>query len=174
MAADQEAAFTELYNRYWDKLFVIAAHTLNDSYEAEEAVHDVFLNLWKLRTALRLEKPLSHYLAAAIKYTVLNRLARQSRQKSRTGPMNLAVGGHADSTWQQLREKELMAELEKTILGLPEKCRIVFRLSREAGYSTKQIAKELDISVNTVDSHLARALRTMRERFEKLLFFLFF
>lgn len=171
---DDKHAFTELYNRYWDKLFIIASHTLNSSEEAEEVVHDVFLNLWKLRHDLEITKSLNNYLAVAVKYQVLNKLKLQARRQQLLSKRILSPDSlyNEDPTGNWLREKELMRELEKTVQQLPEKCGIVFRLSRENGQTSKQIAEQLNISVNTVDSHLAKALRILRHRFQKLVCFI--
>ncbi len=49
---DDEAAFNEIYKRYWERLYVAARHRIDDSYEAEEIVQDIFCNLWKKRNAI--------------------------------------------------------------------------------------------------------------------------
>jgi DNA-directed RNA polymerase specialized sigma24 family protein len=49
LKSDGYAAFTEIYSRYWVKLFAVAFHRFNDELEAEEAVQNVFLSLWKRR-----------------------------------------------------------------------------------------------------------------------------
>jgi RNA polymerase sigma-70 factor (ECF subfamily) len=59
------------------------------------------------------------------------------------------------------------------VKGLPEKCRIVFQLSREKGYSQKQIAAELGIAEKTVEAHLSAALRRLRTGLSHLFTFLF-
>jgi len=77
---DNDAAFTEIYRRYWDRLFVVAMHRLGDMEEVRELVQDIFCNLWKKRSSLHLDHSLHTYLSVAVKYEVLNRLARRNRQ----------------------------------------------------------------------------------------------
>jgi len=176
LSGDSEQAFDELYNRYWKKLFVIAMHTLKDQEQAEEIVHDVLLKLWSMRATLKVEKSLNHYLAAAVKYHVLNYLAKQKRRLQLLEKVHYKfepAGEETTANW--LREKELMTELQKAVAKLPEKCRIVYVMSREQGMNTKQIAKELDIPVNTVESQLSKSLKHLKVHFkDKLGMWLFF
>lgn len=165
-----ETAFTDLYKRYWDRLYVVASHTLGSHQEAEEAVHDVFLRIWKMRDTILIRETLQQYLAAAIKYEVINRLRKQVRRRRLFNRFEQGTAISSDPTGEFIREKELTAELESTIRALPEKCQIVFRLSRGQGYSHREIAKELGLSENTVESHMRRALHTLRHHFQRLLF----
>ena len=169
LRSGDEAAFTDLYRRYWERLYVVASHTLG-SHEAEEAVHDVFLRIWKMRDTIIIRESLQQYLAAAIKYEVINRLRKQVRRRQLFNRFEQGTVVSNDPTGESIREKELIAELETTIRTLPEKCQIVFRLSREQGYSHREIAKKLGLSENTVESHIRRALHTLRHHFRRLLF----
>ena len=67
-----------------------------------------------------------------------------------------------DATRQWLEFQEVSAKLEVLIAALPEKCRLVFKLSREQGLTQKQIAKELSISENTVEAHIGKAIRSLK------------
>jgi RNA polymerase sigma-70 factor (ECF subfamily) len=165
-----EAAFTDLYRRYWDSLYVVASHALGSYQEAEEAVHDVFLRIWKMRDTIVIRETLQQYLAAAIKYEVINRLRKQVRRRQLFNRFEQGPAVSSDPTGEFILEKELIAELESTIRALPEKCQIVFRLSRSQGYSHREIANKLGLSENTVESHMRRALHTLRNHFQRLLF----
>ena len=66
---------------------------------------------------------------------------------------------------QQYVENEALRErLEGAIGELPEKCREVFRLSYMFDMRNKEIAEALDISVKTVEAHMYKALKHLRER----------
>lgn len=175
LSQDSEQAFDELYNRYWKKLFVIAMHTLKEVEQAEEIVHDVLLKLWKLRSTLIIEKNLDSYLAAAVKYHVLNHLRKQNRRAQLLEDKKSEEIFNEDPTGNWLRERELMQELQKGIDLLPERCRLVYRLSREEGLSTTEISNQLNVSVNTVESQLSKSLKHLRVYFkDKLGMYLFF
>jgi RNA polymerase sigma-19 factor, ECF subfamily len=165
-----EAAFTEIYKRYWERLYVVASQTLGSHQEAEEAVHDVFLRIWKIRDTILIRETLQQYLAVAIKYEVIDRLRGQVRRRRLSNSIEQGTVISNDPTGEFIREKELIAELETTISALPEKCQIVFRLSRGQGYTHREIAKKLGLSENTVESHMRRALHTLRNHFLRLLF----
>lgn len=160
---DDRGAFTELYNRYWDKTYAVALHRLDDEHEAEEVVQEVFLSIWQRRATLQLTHTVATYLAVAVKYKVINHLAKQYRRQLQHDELTMTSPIVADSTADWLYEKELRQLLEKTISQLPEKCRIVFLLSRDENKTYAEIAAELNISQKTVEAHMSKALRELRE-----------
>lgn len=160
---DDRGAFTELYNRYWDKTYAVALHRLDDEHEAEEVVQEVFLSIWLRRATLQLTHTVATYLAVAVKYKVINHLAKQYRRQLQHDELTMTSPIVADSTADWLHEKELRQLLEKTVSQLPEKCRIVFLLSRDENKTYAEIAAELNISQKTVEAHMSKALRELRE-----------
>ena len=157
-------AFAELYNRYWKKLLVVAFHRLGSMDEAEEVVQEVFYNLWKRRTSLQLITSPATYLATAVKYEVINRLAKIQRLSEYKKHAERTSNASDNSTQEWLRSEEVRTIISDTVKALPEKCRIVYQLSRENGYTQNQIADKLNISSRTVEAHLARAMRSLRTR----------
>lgn len=156
-----ELAFAEIYNRYWDKLFAVAFHRCGDQLDAEEIVQDIFFSLWHRRAKLDLKHSIYTYLSVAVKYQVINKLAKQHRKILHLESLGSGEGVE-DTTELWFTEKELKQQIENSIRGLPEKCRIVFLMSREEGKSARQIAEELNISQKTVEAHMARALKDLR------------
>jgi RNA polymerase sigma-70 factor (ECF subfamily) len=163
MRKDDRAAFTELYNRYWDKLFTVAMHRLDDEQEAEEVVQEVFLSLWQRRLSIQLTHTMNTYLSVAVKYRIINHLDRQYRKKRHIDHLTISSPQGEDSTNHWLSEKELRVQLEQGINNLPEKCRIVFLLSRDEQKTNAQIATELNIAEKTVEAHMTKALSTLRQ-----------
>ncbi|PST84319.1 RNA polymerase sigma-70 factor [Pedobacter yulinensis] len=155
-------AFTALYNRYWEKLYITAYHRLADETEAEEAVQDIFTDLWLRRETLQLTHTLNTYLAAAVKYRIIAALARNKKKLQFAAEQALSGPALRDTTEEWLLEKELQAQILACVDQLPEKCRIVFRLSRELGKSNAEIAAELGIAQKTVEGHMTRALQELR------------
>jgi RNA polymerase sigma-70 factor (ECF subfamily) len=168
-----EGAFTEIYHRYWDKLLVTAMHRLGNMDEAREVVQDVFFNVWKRRDTLRLDYSLNTYLSVAVKYEVLNRLAVKNRQQRYQLHMAHHWQEASPDTENLLSFNELQEQLASLIKALPEKCRIIFQLSREKGYPRKKIASELGIAEKTVEAHLSSAIRKLRNGLGHLFTFFF-
>jgi len=162
LKTEGESVFKLLYERYWNKIYVIARHRLNDRLEAEEVVQDIFARLWLRRAELTLTKGFDNYFAVAAKYEVLNRVAKNARATAFEKEIAQGLSTVDETTLEQLDYNELHEKFQLEVNALPEKCRIVFQLSRDKGYSQKQIAKELGIAEKTVEAHLSSALRKLR------------
>lgn len=157
-----ESAFTDIYNLYWKKMFFSAAQKLQNLSEAEEVVQDIFLDIWKRRAELNISTGLSPYLSICVKYKVINLLAKRNHQLHYREHASSLQNISDLSTEHTLRLEELRVQLMKETAKLPDKCRMVFQMSREEGYSQKQIARKLSISEKTVEAHLSKALRSLR------------
>jgi len=162
LAEGDEDAFTEIYNRYWKKLYVTAFNRLDDAREAEEAVQNVFLSLWKRRDVLELNFSLATYLSTAVKYQIYSRIARMNRESKHITYLGQTSTEGSDTTTDWLFERELKKKLEDAISTLPEKCRVVFIMSREQGLSNSQIAQRLEIAEKTVEGHITKAISILR------------
>jgi RNA polymerase sigma-70 factor (ECF subfamily) len=166
-------AFTTIYNQHWKKMFYLAGNKLQNLAEAEELVQDIFLDLWRRREELKITS-LSSYLSACVKYKVINALAKRNHQERYSLYTSRQPGLLADNTTEErLRLEELQHELMNETEKLPAKCKMVFRLSREQGYTQKQIAIRMGISEKTVESHLSKALRTLRIGLSQFISFIF-
>ncbi|BAV05102.1 RNA polymerase sigma-70 factor, ECF subfamily [Filimonas lacunae] len=168
LALDNEAAFTEIYHQYWRLLFSVAANKLGSAVDAEEMVQEVFADLWRRRRELRIDISLKSYLAAAVKFQVYTFMSKKHRQEQ-----HHAAYAQPDiqtiTPEEELHSKQLLQQLYDITLQLPDKCRLVYQLSREEGYSNKEIAEKLSISEKTVESQMTKALKRLRGGF-KLLF----
>jgi RNA polymerase sigma-70 factor (family 1) len=165
-------AFTEIYNRYWKKLFAVAGNKIRDLDEAEEIVQDIFVSLWARREQLRITGTLSAYLAVSVKYRVIKALDKQYHRQQYADHSRQALSLLDNSTQDWLQFEELKDRLSQLVADLPEKCRLVYQLSRESGYSQKQIAEELNISEKTVEAHIGKALKNIRSGLQQFLIFL--
>jgi RNA polymerase sigma-70 factor (ECF subfamily) len=163
MRLGDERALGKLYDRYWMKLLSIAINRLNVQTEAEECVQDVFIGIWRRRESIAVTHNLGAYLSAAIRNQVLNRLAQRYTKKHNPEfrPQKDLAYETADSG---ILAKDLSALVESTVSILPEKCQMIYRLSRMDGKSNKTIASELNISEKTVEGHITKAIQAIRKR----------
>jgi RNA polymerase sigma-70 factor (family 1) len=161
-----ERAMSEIFDRYWHKLLAVALNRLDNLEDAEECVQDVFINLWKLRATLQLKYSLYTYLSAAVRYRVLDLMDKQYRKpKYAREELNdlLEISSDGAAPDSNILLNELLERIEASVKQLPEKCQIVYRMSREDGHSNKKIAEELNISEKTVEAHLTKAIKDIRD-----------
>ena len=168
-SGDKEA-FTEIYNRYWKVLFHLAANKTNSLSEAEEIVQDLFLDIWKRREQLEIATTIKTYLGVALKYRVINLLALRNKRQSyeRYAGSRLRIAD--DSTEQWLGFHEMEQRLARLVCDLPDKCRLVYQLKKEKGFSQREIANQLDISEKAVEANITRALKLLRTGIRALFF----
>ncbi|UZJ63232.1 RNA polymerase sigma-70 factor [Sphingobacterium sp. KU25419] len=159
-----EQAFTELYNRYWKKLFTAAANKLHHLEEAEDIVQQVFVSIWNRREELEIHSSVGSYLAVAVKYRVLKHLNARFKHKhfSDLAAEEVLAELSDDSTQQWLDFNEVNERLQTLLDALPEKCRFVYEMSRVEGRSHKEIAATLDLSEKTIEWYITKALKSIR------------
>jgi len=156
LATNDESAFTEIYNRYWKRLYALAYERLKDKPQAEDVVQEVFTDLWQRRQTAQI-RTLAPYLGAATKYCILKQYSGFAttslpEEESAIFPSETPV------IETRFLERMLLEEVNR----LPHKCRLVFQYSRQENLSNKQIAHELGISNKAVEKHITKALRHLR------------
>jgi RNA polymerase sigma-70 factor (ECF subfamily) len=157
---DDETALSAIYKRYWEVLYTLAYHVLKDKQICEDIIQELFIKLWNNRYNTRITVSLKAYLYASIRYEVY----RQIRTGAVRGDIydDVLQRIHAPAVYDNIEYKELTARISSIVSTLPEKCREVYKLSREECLSHKEIASQLNISTKTVENHLTKALRQLR------------
>jgi RNA polymerase sigma-70 factor (ECF subfamily) len=156
--------FTEIYNRYWDKLYFLAYSHLKSESATEETVQEVFLTLWKKKEQLDIEF-LPAYLAAMTRHAVYKKLARD---KKTVQVEAMAASGIPAETNEitTVDNRNLLEIIEKLSNVLPSKCRLVFIHNKLLDKSIDEVAATLHISTKTAEAHLTKALKILRTRLE--------
>ena len=157
-------AFAEIYNRYWKQLLAIAYNHCRDKIIAEEIVQEVFIGLWNRRNELYIDH-VNAYLATAVRLSVFKQYVREKRRDQ----IKEQAAGPILSTWDE--EKIYTRFLQQHINGivevLPEKCRLVFKLSRDEGLSIPEVAQRMGIAEKTAEAHLTKALKVLKLRLNR-------
>lgn len=156
------AAFNEIYGRYWKILYAVAYNRLRDNQSAEDVVHDVLVSLWNHRDTAEIDN-LAGYLATATKYMVFHMMKRAQKFSREEHEMDQA-GQILDQEdiEDRLHYKHLLELVNAEVERLPEKCKLIFKYSREEHLSTKEIAEKLNVSTSTVENQMNKALKTLR------------
>jgi len=160
--ADHEAAFKELYCRYWKHLYAFAFNRVRSREVAEEIVQDFLTNFWLNRHKLHIQTSFDGYIYTSIKNLVLNYFAREARKSHMLENIGASMSALDNSTEEVIMLHELRSVITREVSQLPVKCRSVFELSRLENKSNKEIAQTLGISEKTVEGHLSKAIKRLR------------
>ncbi len=158
------AAFRKLFDIFNRPIHRFVSYKLADSDAAEDVTQEVFIKLWENRSDVQPERSIKSYL-----YTIANNLTlnyiRHSKIVRKHQENTRLVSEHlAERSPEQLLEQVEFDEAVLTAINhLPEKSRIVFQLSRLENLSYKEIAARLDISIKTVESHIGKSLKLLRQ-----------
>ncbi|MDN3582933.1 RNA polymerase sigma-70 factor [Mucilaginibacter flavus] len=155
-----ELALAAIYRKYWQQLYLSAYNVLKDKLACEDIIQELFIKLWNNRHSIEINVSLKAYLYAATRYEVY----RQVKNGKVTSDVfdRLFESLQTPVEYENIEYKELMTRVSLVVNTLPDKCREVYKLSREDYLSHKQIASRLNISTKTVENHLTKALRQLR------------
>jgi RNA polymerase sigma-70 factor (ECF subfamily) len=171
------AVFEQVFRNYYERLCNYANTIVNDMDEAEEIVQATFMGLWEKRAQVKIHTALKSYLYQSVHNSCLNHLDHMKVRKAHHEYSMHHSEVASDAGAQLAIANELETEIERAISSLPPQCQTVFRLSRFEGLSYAEIAQQLSISVKTIENHMGKALRIMREQLKDylplLMWFLF-
>lgn len=168
-----ESAFRYIYERHYVPLCRFADLYLHDASLSEEVVDDAIFYLWEHRCEVEITYSLRAYLMKSVRNRCLNELnSLTHREELHFSSFSLPENAEfldtlfieKDHPLGYLLEQELEEELERCIETLPEECRMVFKKSRFEQKKYEEIARELNISVNTVKYHIKNALAFLQKR----------
>lgn len=162
----KETAFAQVYNRYFDELYIRAYKILGVKEGAEDAVQETFMALWKYRTGLDIRN-LGAYLNRALRNAALK--AYQARKVDARFFERLGLASNELLSADPLVFKELQAKLVELIKALPEDQQLIYLLRREQQMSCQEIAEHMDISVKTVEKKMTLSLKYLRSELIKVM-----
>ncbi|WP_256009027.1 RNA polymerase sigma factor [Desertivirga xinjiangensis] len=159
------AAFSEVYDRYWQALYLHALKMLRDPDDAMDVVQDVFTTIWKKCEETLLNTSVKAYLYTSVRNQTIKMINRGKLRDKFILAMAESMSEGIEYVDDQINFNELSALIENEIQLLPPKMRTIFVMSRTEGLSHKEIAEALDISENTVKTTIHRGLNILRSKF---------
>ncbi|WP_223650627.1 RNA polymerase sigma factor [Hymenobacter psoromatis] len=161
LLADDRAAFAEIYERHWYRVFALAYRKLKVRETAEELVQDLFATLWQKRREQGIEQ-LEHYLLSAINRRVISYLRGSKVRMAYADYCRWTQTAATQETEYALAAADLSEAFDKALLRLPAQSREVFRLSRLEHFSVREISLQLNLSAKAVEYHLTKSMRLLR------------
>lgn len=158
---NDESAFTMLYDRYFRILFNYTYSKVNDQFVAQEIVQELFVSIWQQGNRSKVNSCRS-YLFSSVKNLIISYYRKEYTRKFHYDRWQLHSEDSVNLTDQGVLTSDLQIRYEEGLHLLPPKCREVFILSRK-GNSNKEIALQLAISEKTVEQHITKAIRVLKE-----------
>jgi RNA polymerase sigma-70 factor (ECF subfamily) len=162
-------AFEKAFRAFYAALCNYALSLVKDKDESEEVVQNVFFNIWNKRTALQVSGSLKSYLYRSVHNECLNKIKHVKMKTTYAEDYRKNASGSFDNAADHLHAKELGQKINTAIDSLPEQCGNVFKLSRFENLKYNEIAQHLNISIKTVENHMGKALKILREQLKDYL-----
>jgi RNA polymerase sigma-70 factor (family 1) len=154
--------FERLFKSFYPRLCAYAVTMIHDRDEAEEIVQTLFCRLWEQRDSLDITISVQAYLFRAVRNATLNHIKKtQIRDAYKTMNLN-TINNNPEYQPDRIAQSDIAKRLENAIGGLPEQCRVIFKMSRYEEMKYKEIAEQLGISIKTVENQMGKALKILR------------
>jgi RNA polymerase sigma-70 factor (ECF subfamily) len=167
--------FNHLFEKYYPGLLFYATQFLCEE-EAKDVVQDVFLNLWKKKEVITIGDKIQAYLYRMVYTHCINAL-NHKKVELKYSESVVELYNHKIEFYEleennniirKLETQELNEEISAAINELPDKCKKIFKLSYLHNLKNKEIAEIMNISPRTVETHIYKALKVLREKLKYL------
>ena len=159
---DAEQAIELLFRLYYKKVCQAVYKIIPKEETTEDLAQEVFYELWRKKDYLKIHTSYAAYLRRAAVNKALNYLRDQKIKLDDSTEMG-QLKVRAPLSDEKLEAAELQSVIDQAVDQLPERCRLVFVLSRFEQMSHKEIANQLDISPKTVENQITKALKILRQ-----------
>lgn len=163
--------FNQVFREHYQGLCRYAYRITKTRDAAEEVVNDVFLKFWMGGGQEQVHTSVKSFLVRATRNHAIDHLRKQARARNRwyelrgdfdseyVGPHDMLVGDETNHL------------IETAIRSLPPQGQRIFNMSRDERKTYGEIARELDLSVKTVEAHMSRSLKQLRMVLNVQIFF---
>ena len=155
-----EEAFRLIFDRCYKGLCVVACFYTNDNADAEDIVQQVLIKMWEGKHFRNINSSMTSYLRSAVINACLNHLEKKKTDQKRFN--RLPDQKTIAEAFDFLVDEEEKAVFEKALSEIPSQSRKAIELVYFAGQPYKKAADAMDISINTIKSHLKAGLRKIK------------
>jgi RNA polymerase sigma-70 factor (ECF subfamily) len=156
--------YAYLFNTYYSRLCAYALRYVERKEYAEDVVSDTFYKMWE-KDNISIKTSLQGYLFQAVynncMYFIRQKKHQEIQKEFDNTNSGKLIGGFTEE--DSLIMKEIKEAIEQAVNKLPQQARTIFILKRHEGLKNKEIAKQLDISIKTVEMHMTRSLTFLRD-----------
>lgn len=171
-----EYKYRQLFREYYSSLVFYAARIVGED-EAPDIVQDVFMDIWNRRSNLYMGEQFKSFLYQSVYSKSLNFLKHNEvkdkyiSQQQEIQEMRIEYYNPQNTdALSRIENMEIRREISNAINDLPDKCRMIFKLSYLHGMKNKEIAEALDLSLRTVEAQMYKALKRLRDSLSHLVF----
>lgn len=178
MSENLDHTYKLLFHKYYANLLFYATRIVGEE-EAEDVVQDVFVELWRRKDTVQMGEQIQAFLYRAVYTRALNVLKHRDVKSSYEAVLAEIHKKRIEfyqpdnnDVVKRIENRELRKRLAEAINELPDKCKMVFKLSYLHDMKNKDIAETMGISLRTVEAHMYKALKILRGKLEYLLLML--
>lgn len=157
-----EEAFVEVYHQFHVKLFRYFVKRIQSHDIAKDLTQQTFIKLWQSRHSLSLLHSIDTQCFTIANSILIDHLRKQASEKKHRSRLQQTNSHNLLSACHSLKDFESSDFLKAAAANLPPVRKVVFMLKIEKGYSNREIAEELSISVKTVEDHYSKAIKQIR------------
>jgi RNA polymerase sigma-70 factor (ECF subfamily) len=162
ISSGDQKSFAQVYEIFYPPLLKHTTSKVGDLTVAEDILHNLFLSLWNNRERLVVISSLSAYLYTSCRYLTIQHIKKTIKDEQNIILFHESRQDNAQSIEDRLYFRYLLDIVNSEIESLPERCKQVFKLSREELKSNKEIAACLNLSESTVENQINKALKRIR------------
>lgn len=164
------AAFEQLYKKYHPKAFAFCKSILRDTDKAKDVVQESFAAFWEHRTDIVATEAISAYLFRILRNGCLRQLRRDALLNNflnidsvTLSELELRYHTEEQNILNDIYFRDLSERYQEALDRLPKQCRTIFRMNRNYGMRSEEIAGALNLSVRTVENQLYRGLKMIKK-----------
>ncbi|MDB4583682.1 RNA polymerase sigma-70 factor [Draconibacterium sp.] len=165
-------AFDAIYKQYFTRLYGFILKIIKQESDAEEILQQVFVKIWESRLAINTNSSFDSYLFTIAYNSTVSLLRKRVNEKKYLEHLKSIqqIESHSNII-EEIDFKDIKNNFQKLVGQLTPRQREIYNLSREEELTYSEIAKKLNISVNTVENHMVKALSFIKKNIDKSLLY---